>query len=388
MVTNKELKIVLLIGSAVVLIAMATIGASPGKLDKFTGVCVYSSDSFSILSDGRISVGVYSHLQEGVVYRVEGRMYNTSSGLRIRHVRIEQAEPTFPLSTVKGAYWTSSGHYILTPEKVKLAVPLPVEKGEMVTVEGIWYRNRFYPLRYSVLGFSERPRNGMPWRVEGTVIYGGTRPVLWNGSEEVVLYLPYGTEVEVGRRVRVVGIVRFYSRLSLIVDSPDDVLVVGHGERVPVSKASIGDIAVGNCTVISVGRSLKLDCTGLKLSNFRARVGDRVYFEAVKRKSSLYCVDCRVIEPREHLPNEICSFSEGKFARISGRVEWVKVYKNGFGLANVTGDNCWVLLKLRKSLDVSLEVNQTVTAYGFFTTYRGMPAFEVQSGDDLCSERC
>ncbi len=388
MVIMERSKIVLLVGSVIVLIALAKVEPNYSDLDEFIGVCVYSSDSFSVLSDGSTSVGIYASLQEGMVYRVEGRMYNTSSGLRIRHVRIERAEVTFPLSAVKGAYWVSSGYYILTPERVRLTAPLPIQKGELVEAEGIWYKNRFYPLGYSVLGFSERPRNGMPWRVEGTVIYGGTRPVLWNGSEEVVLYLPYGTEVEVGRRVRVVGIVRFYSRLSLIVDSPDDVLVVGHGERVPVSKASIGDIAVGNCTVIGVGRSLKLDCTGLKLSNFRARVGDRVYFEAVKRKSSLYCVDCRVIEPREHLPNEICSFSEGKFARISGRVEWVKVYKNGFGLANVTGDKCWVLLKLRKSLNVSLEVNQTVTTYGFFTTYRGMPAFEVPSGDDLCSERC
>ncbi|WP_258083344.1 hypothetical protein [Thermococcus thermotolerans] len=388
MVTNRELKIVLLIGSIVVLIAMATIGSAPGDFDIFIGVCVYSTDSFSVLSDGSTSVGVYASLQEGVVYRVEGRMYNTSSGLRLRHVRIERAEATFPLSAVKGAYWVSSGYYILTPERVRLAAPLPIQKGELVEAGGIWYRNRFYPIRYRVLGFSQKPRDGMPWRVEGTVIYGGTKAVLWNGSEEIVLYLPYGTKVEAGRRVRVVGIVRFYSRLSLIVDSPDDISLGGYGEKVPVSEASIGDIAVGNCTVAGAGRSLKLDCTELKLRNFKARVGDRIHFEAVRRKSSLYCIDCHVIESREELPNGICSFSLGELARVSGRVEWVRVYKNGFGLANVTDGNCWVLIKLRKSLNVSLKVNQTVTAYGFFTTYRGMPAFEVPSGDDLCSGRC
>ncbi|ASJ11528.1 hypothetical protein [Thermococcus thioreducens] len=388
MVTDRELKIVLLIGSVVVLIMMATIDAAPRDLDEFTGVCVYSSDSFSILSNGSTSVGVYSSLQEGVVYRVEGRMYNTSSGLRIRHVRIERAEATFPLSAVKGAYWVSSGYYILTPDRVRLALPLSAEKGELVEVDGIWYRNGFYPVRHRVLGFPEEPRDGMPWRIDGTVIYGGTKAVIWNGSEEIVLYLPYGTKVEAGRRVRVVGIVRFYSRLSLIVDSPDDISFVGYGEKVPVSEASVGDIAFGNCTVVGAGRSLKLNCTELKLRNFKARVGDRIYFEAVRRRSSLYCIDCRVIESREEIPNGICSFSSGELARVFGRVKWVRVYKNGFGLANVTDGNCWVLIKLRKSLNVSLKVNQTVTAYGFFTTYRGMPAFEVPSGDDLCSGRC
>ncbi|NJE62194.1 hypothetical protein [Thermococcus sp. 21S7] len=388
MVTNKGLVVVPLIGSLVVLLAMAHIGATTGGPDEFTGVCVYSSGSFSLLSDGRTTVGVYASLREGGVYRVVGRSYNTTSGARFRNARVEPAEPNFPLSTVKGAYWPSSGPYILTPERVRLAVALPVEKGRIVRAEGVWHRDRFYPVRYRVLGFPGKPRNGMPWAVEGTVIYDGPRTVLWNGSEEVVLYLPYGTSLKIGKRVRVVGIARFYSKLSLIVDSPDDVVVTGRAEQVPVSEASIGDIAVGNCTVIGAGRSLKLDCTGLRLRNFRARVGDRVHFEAVMRRSSLYCLECRVIGPREGLPNGICSFSDGAFARISGRVEWVRAYRNGFGLANVTDGDCWVLLKLRKSLNASLEVNSTVTAYGFFTTYRGMPAFEVASGDDLCSGNC
>ena len=387
MVTNKRLTVVLLIGSLVVLLIMARIGATTNA-DEFTGVCVYSSGSFSLLSDGRTTVGVYTSLREGEVYRVVGRLYNTTSGVRLRDARIEPAEPDFPLSTLEGAYWPSSGPYILTPGRVRLATPIPVEKGRMVRIEGIWYRNRFYPVRYRVLGFLKKPKDGMPWVVEGTVIYNGSRTVLWNGSEEVVLYPPYGTSLEVGKRVRAVGIARFYSKLSLIVDSPDDVVVTGSAERVPVSEASIGDIAVGNCTVVDAGRYLRLNCAELKLYGFDARVGDRIHFEAVRRRFSLYCLRCYIIEPREGLPNGICSFSDGTFARIAGRVKWVRVYRNGFGLANVTNDDCWVLIKLRKSLNVSLEVNETVTAYGFFTTYRNMPAFDVPSGDDLCSGNC
>ncbi|WP_367884799.1 hypothetical protein [Thermococcus sp. JCM 11816] len=64
----------------------------------------------------------------------------------------------------------------------------------------------------------------------------------------------------------------------------------------------------------------------------------------------------------------------------------MKRYRNGFGLANVTDGNCWVLLKLPpKSLGISVASGENVTAYGFFTTYREKPAFEIQSGEDLCS---
>ena len=388
MVTNKRLVVVLLIGSVVVLLVMTHLGATTENLDDFTGVCVYSSDSFSLLSDGRTTVGVYASLQVGKVYRAVGRMHNTTYGTKLRNARIEPAEPDFPLSTVEGAYWPSSGFYLLTPERVRLATALPVEKGITVRVRGIWYRNMFYPLEYRLLNFPREPSDGMPWVVEGAVIYSGSRTVLWNGSEEIVLYLPYGTHLEAGQLVRVVGVVRFYSKLSLIVDSAEDVVVKGHARRVPVSEASIGDIATGNCTVVRAGSSLKLDCTELKLTNFRARAGDVIHFEAVRRKSSLYCLKCDVIKPRERLPNEICAFSEGAFARVNGAVTWVRIYRNGFGLANLTNGNCWVLLKLRKSLNVSLSPNQTVTAYGFFTTYRDMPAFEIQSGGDVCLGNC
>ncbi|WP_048055115.1 hypothetical protein [Thermococcus onnurineus] len=388
MVRNKILVVVLIIGSIVVLGTMALLGESTREFQEFTGLCVYSSGSFSVLSDGETVVGVYTALEEGKVYRIRGRLFNSTSGLRMRLGRVESAEPSFHLDVIEGAYWPSDGHYLLAPGKIKLGIPIDVRKGELVRVEGIWYGKKFYPVRYETLGFSEKPEDRMPWSVEGIIIYAGSKTVLWNGSEEIVLYLPYRTKLELGKRVRVVGIVRFYSKLSLIVDSREDIQVIGDAGRRDVSHAEIGEVAVGSCTVIGSGSSLKLNCTDLRLYGFSARVGDRVYLEAIRRKSSLYCMNCKIVTPREELPNEICSFEVGEFAKVSGWVEWVKVYKNGFGLANITNGNCWVLLKLRKSLEVSLEENQTVTAYGIFTTYRGMPAFEIASGDDLCSGRC
>jgi len=224
--------------------------------------------------------------------------------------------------------------------------------------------------------------------VEGVVLYTGKKTVLWNGSEEIALYLPYGTELKPGQRVKVLGIVRFYSKLSLFVDSPEDVEALGTAVERPIDEARVGDIATGNCTVIGSGRSLKLNCTDLRLYGFSARTGDVIHFEALRRRSSLLCLNCTVVVPREELPNGLCSFSPEKFSKITGNISWVKVYRNGFGLANVTNGNCWVLLKLRKSLRISLSANETITAYGFFTTYRDMPAFEVESGDDLCSGNC
>jgi hypothetical protein len=228
----------------------------------------------------------------------------------------------------------------------------------------------------------------MPWEVEGVVLYTGKKTVLWNGSEEIALYLPYGTELRPGQRVRVVGIARFYSTLSLFVDSGNDVEMLGTAERKPLQAAGVGDVATGDCTVIGSGHSLKLNCTDLRLYGFSARTGDVIHVEALRRKSSLLCLNCALVIPREELPNGLCSFSPGKFSKITGNVSWVRVYRNGFGLANVTDGDCWVLVKLRKSLNITLGPNETVTAYGFFTTYRGMPAFEVESGDDLCSGNC
>ncbi|WP_148883007.1 hypothetical protein [Thermococcus aciditolerans] len=388
MVKDIRIVFVLLIGSIVVLTALAAVSESRVESSAFVGLCVYSEDGFSILTNGTESVGVYASLDVGRVYRVTGVPYNSTSGPRMRPESVELAEPTFPLDSVTGAYWPSRGYYLLTPSKIRLAFPIDAAKGEMVSVEGLWHGGRFYPLHYRRLGLPDGPVDGMPWEVEGVVVYSGRQTLLWNGSEEIAVYPPYGVELEPGQRVRVLGTVRLYSRISLFVDSRDDILVLGAAERRPLQGAGIGDIAVGNCTVVGRGRSLKLDCSDLRLYGFSARVGDVIHMEALRRRSSLLCLNCSVIMPREELPNGICSFSEGMFARIRGNVSWVKVYRNGFGIANVTGGECWVLLKIRKSLGIRLDENETVTAYGFFTTYRGMPAFEVASGDDVCSGNC
>ncbi|QDA30550.1 hypothetical protein FH039_01490 [Thermococcus indicus] len=388
MVTDKRLALVLLVGSAVVLTALAAMGESRVESSAFVGLCVYSEEGFSILTNGTESIGVYASLDVGMVYRVTGVPHNSTSGPRVRPESVEPTEPTFPLDSVTGAYWPSRGYYLLTPSKIRLALPIEVAKGEMVIAEGLWHGGKFYPIRYRRLGLPDGPVDGMPWEVEGTVLYSGRRMLLWNGSEEIAVYPPYGLELEPGQRVRVLGIVRLYSRVSLFVDSREDIHVLGTAERKPIQGARIGDTAVGNCTVLGTGRSLKLDCADLRLYGFSARVGDLLRVEALRRPSSLLCLNCTVMMPRELLPNSICNFSEGSFARISGNVSWVRVYRSGFGLANVTSGNCWVLLKLRKSLGIRLDENETVTAYGFFATYRDMPAFEVESGDDVCSGNC
>ena len=388
MVTKGKLYVVLSICLVMVLSMLLVIGNQRVESSEFVGVCVYSGDGFSILTDGQGSVGVYSSLEVGRVYRVTGVPFNSSSGIRIRPESIEQTEPTFPLETTTGAYWPSRGYYLLTPTKVRLAVPLDIPKGEFVRVEGMWYGGKFYPVRYSRVSPPKEPSDGMPWAVEGTILYSGQKTVLWNGSEEIALYLPYGTELKPGQRVRVLGIVRFYSTLSLLVDSKDDVALLGMAQEKPLMGAEIGDIATGTCMVVESGRSLRLNCTDMRVYGFSARRGDVIQFKALRRKSSLLCLNCIVVNPRESLPNGICSFSEGKFARIAGNVSWVKVYRNGFGIANVTHGDCWIIIKLRKSLNVSVQPNETLEAYGFFTTYRNMPAFEVNSGDDLCCGNC
>ena len=387
MVRNPRVAIVLFVGSVVVLGAMI-VASDHTTPDQFTGLCVYSTGSFSLLSDGKTTVAVYRPLEVGRVYRLYGRLYNTPSGLKMETTGIENAEPDFELIAIEGAYWPSRGYYLLTPSRVRLAYPIPAEKGELVRLSGIWYGKSFYPLNSTGLGFMSKPEDGMPWKVEGVIIHNGSRTILWNGSEEILLYLPYGTGLGLGERVEVLGIARFYSRLTVIVDSPGDIRFLGSAPRRPLGSAKVGEIGVGECMVTGVGRSLKLNCTEKRLYGFRARVGDTIRITAIVRRSSLRCLDCSLLKPREELPNSICSFKEGELARVRGKVQWLRVYRNGFGIANITHGDCWVLIKLRKSMGVSLRENQTVTAYGIFTTYKGIPAIEPLSGDDVCSGNC
>jgi len=353
--------------------------------DVFTGVCVYSTSSFSVLSNGSWSVGVSRKLTPGRVYRIEGRFYDGKRRMKVS--RAVPSKPEFPLNHIEGYYWRSRGCYILSPRKTALGVCLNVTRGTKISAYGVFSSGKFYPVRYTRLPSGNGPMDGIPWKVEGVILSAGSRPVLWNGTDEVVLYVPYGVHLRPGERVRVEGIARYYSRLSLLVDSPSAIRVLGMAGRADIGNASIGQIAVGRCMVVKEGRSLKLNCTKKRLYGINARVGDVVAVKAVVRKASLYCVSCRVVSPREKLPNSICRPKVGVI-RVSGRVEWVKTYSTGFGLANLTNGRCWVLLKLRSSLGVSLARGQEVTAYGLYTLYRGMPALNIGSGEDVCSGNC
>ncbi len=357
---------------------------SVSSQDVFTGVCVYSSSSFSVLSNGSSEITVGKELEVGRVYTLFGRL----RGSRMDVSRVERSSPDFPLEKVEGFYWVSGGCYLLTEgARIKLGFCLNVSKGSMLSARGIFHGRKFYPVEYRQGRVSSSFREGLPVVVEGVVMYSGKRTILWNGTSEIVLYLPHGFKLTPGKRVRVLGLARFYSIPSLLVGSKGDVHVLGYATERPIGSAKVGEIGRGLCRVISRnGKGLKLDCFDKPLIGFMARVGDEVAFRALVRRGSLLCLSCEVVGHREDLPNSICG-GEG-VVRVYGGVEWVKVYRNGFGLANVSFDDCWILLKLRKSLKVSLRANETVTAYGRFTLYRGMPALEIDSGEDICSGKC
>ncbi|WP_457751497.1 hypothetical protein [Thermococcus sp.] len=384
MVILRRLQIVLL---ALLMVSFAGlyIVSSGSQQDSFVGVCVYSSSSFSVLSNGSADIGIPEKLELGGVYRVHGRFYR--NGERMKVTVIERTSPDFPLKEIEGYYWPSRGCYLLSPERIRLGYCLNAPKGSRVLLRGIFHGSKFYPVHYTLEGFSMEFKDGLPVVVEGVVLYSGDRTVIWNGSTEIVLYLPYGVHLKPGERMRVIGIARRYSKPSVIVDSEGDVKVVGKAKVAPIQSAEIGEIGVGNCTVISKSRSgLRMDCSDKLLRGADARVGDELGVEALVRKGSLLCISCKVIRSREELPNSICGGNG--VVRIHGRVEWVKVYKNGFGLANVSNGECWVLLKLRKALNVSVTPDESITAYGEFTTYRGLPALEIRSGEDVCSGKC
>jgi len=383
MVSKRVLFIVLL--SLLVVVSLALSRYSP-KGDSFTGLCVYSSGGFSILYNGSSSVVVGRDLELGKVYTVIGRLRKTSRGLWMDVSSLSAGNITFPLKTVRGAYWVGYYPQLLTPARVRLAYPLNVSRGELVEVEGLGYGGKFYPLRVRGLGYPSKPEDGMPYLLEGVVLRGGNPAEVWNAGEAFRVYLPHGVSLKPGLKVEVLGIARLYSTITIYVNAGEDVQILGIAESKPLQMVRVGEMAVGRCLVVGkTSRYLKLNCTKLGLYGFTARVGDEVQFKALRRESSLLCLDCSIVKPREELPSGICRLWEGNFAKISGKVAWVRVYKNGFGLANVTNGTCWVLLKLPSRLSVSLRENESVTAYGFFTTYRGTPAFKVESGEDVCS---
>ncbi|MBP1911600.1 hypothetical protein [Thermococcus stetteri] len=346
---------------------------------------MYSSPGFSVLYNGSQSVAVGKSLEVGKVYAVRGRLRKTGRGLWMDVSSLKTASPDFLLESLEGAYWIDETPRLLTPERVYLATPLNASKGELVLVKGLRYRGKFYPIKVRRQGFLNFPRNGFPFAAEGVVLSTGRYISLWNGSEELRVLRLRGVRLSPGQKIRAVGIVRIRDYIYLYPSDVTDVVLLGYPEPVSLEDSSVGSIVEADCLVLGSGKTLKLNCTSLRLYGFKARVGDAVHIVALRRKSSLLCLNCSVVQPREKLSNGLCEYSPGDFARISGTVSWVKKYRNGFGVANITYGNCWVLLKLPKSLGASVIPGENVTAYGFFTTYREKPAFEIQSGDDLCS---
>jgi len=395
MIKLTKLEIVLIAVSIVSILLLYLIGAEAttpvpleraerGSLINFTGVCVYSQNDFSVLYDGKDTIVLYDALKMDKSYRVVGKLLDESKhsveALRINEVPYNALN----LDSIEGAFWIDSSCYLLTPQRIKLSKCLNITKGEKVKVYGLFYGERFHVVDYIPKGLLKIPINGMPFKIRGIVIRNTSPITIWNGSEEIDAYLPYKTKLELGDEVEIMGIARLYSTLTLYVNSPSDVKVIGKAKTVPVGKETIGEIAHGVCQVTKDGISLGLNCTELKLYGFSANFGDIIEFYGIRRRNSLYCIECTVKIPRDELPNSICNPDFGTPLKIHGKVEWVKVYKNGFGLANVTNEECWILVKLPKSLGVYPEVNETLTAFGFYTTYREAPAFEIPSRDDIC----
>ncbi|NJF25600.1 hypothetical protein [Thermococcus sp. Bubb.Bath] len=359
----------------------------------FEGVCVRSSSTYSLLFNGSKLLFLPEKLDIGTAYRVTGLIKKDENGLKVSgRFKVKPLKgPTGWMEAINGSYWErGSGAYLLTPAWVKLAREINVEKGSSILIWGVQYGSAFYPSDYVVIS---RPtgmfRDGFPVLVRGVILESSKETVLWDGGRRIYLHLQYGEKLTPGSTVWVLGRARVSYRLELYVDSMEDVRYLGMPRTVKGKAPQTGELVNMSCIVTGVLRTgLRLNCTDFKLKGFQARAGDRVSFIAIRDGTGLRCINCTVSTPREFLLNSICNFSEGNFARISGKVEWMKRYRSGFGIANMSNGKCWVLLKLPKSLGVDVEGGENITAYGGFTLYRGEPAFSVESGDDVCSGRC
>ncbi|WP_240910893.1 hypothetical protein [Thermococcus sp. MV5] len=358
--------------------------AEKGDIIEFTGICVNSKENFALLYNGSETIVVFETLESGKAYKIRGKLTNPAKNC-VEAFEINQTSPkVLPLETLTGAYWVDDYCQLLTPKKISLNTCLNASKGERVIIEGLYYNKRFYVVNYTRLGFENSPKDNMPFLIVGSVIYGGNPATIWDGDEEVKVYLPYNQTLRAGEYVEVLGTAKLYSTLTIYVDDKSDVRVLGRARKSPIGEEKIGEVAYGACAVKkSTNAYISLDCTSIPLYGFSARRGDEVQFEAIRRKNSLYCLECKVSKPREKLENSLCNPNPEVPSKIEGDVKWVKVYSNGFGIANITNGNCWTLLKLPKSLGITLEEGEHVVAFGFHTTYRGMPAFEIASREDI-----
>ena len=396
MVKKEILNLVLLTLVIVLLMGLYTIGsdvvssktlqeAEKGDIVEFYGMCVKAKDSYSVLFNGKESIVVFERLNVSQIYEIKGKLYQEKG---IVPILIKKAEKEkLNVTKIKGAiWWKNNKCYLLTPKKIYLQRCLEIEKGKVIEADGIIYDDIFYPIFYREEDYLKNPMDGMPYKINGTVLYGGNPATIWK-NEKIKVYLPYKVTLKEGQKVEILGIADLKSTLTLYVSSQEDVKLLNNTEVSRIGNERVGDIVSGTCQVIKSSRFLKLNCTKLRFYGFNANVGDIIKFKALRRENSLYCLSCSIKIPRRSLENSICAPKKG-IIKVHGQVKEVKIYKNGFELANITYRNCSILLKLRKSLNIAIAENQTITAFGYYTTYRGKPALEVQSREDICLENC
>ncbi len=374
---------VVLVALAVVSILILTLLPDGQRWDEYTGLCVKSGDSYSVLFNGSSTVLVPKKLSTGKVYTVRGRLERDKGGLKmeIREVKIGGR---LRLQTLKGAYWEERGWYVfVNGSKLRLSGPLNATPADVVEIAGLYYNNVFYPVKLISKEKPGEPRDGLPWRLRGVVL---SSKRIWNGSESITVYPPYGTHLNPGDLVEVTGIVLMRSRLTVYART---VRKIGTAPEVPMEVSRTGEIGYGRCLVLRGGsRGIRLNCTRLILYGAKARTGDVIDVRALNRGSSMVCLECRLLRNRRDMPNSICEWKKGDLVRIQGEVVWIKIYGNGFGLANVSRSNCSILVKIPSSFDFHPSRGETITVYGTFCLYRGKKAIEPADRNDLCYGRC
>ncbi|AFK21861.1 hypothetical protein [Pyrococcus sp. ST04] len=339
--------------------------ASEGSLVEFVGVCAYSSGDFSILTDGQVSVPVYSYLEPGKVYRVVG-IYR-GKGIKPREIR----EGTLELEEYIGAYWVDYYPSILTPKKIKLRFGLQnVTPGDIVKVRGVFFGSRLVPVEYEKLGRLREPRDGFPFNFTGVVLYGGNPALMLWENRSVRVYLRDNKTLTPGHRVSVLGITRVSG--SRITVYASNFSILGIADEMIVS---------GGCRISEVlDDRVKVECLDMPLSNVTGRVGDIVEFKALKRFRDYLCLSCNVTQ-RATMENMICHPEIGKVGRVSGVVEEASM-KRGSLLIKVSKNGCKVLVKIREQLNV--KPGDKLDAFGVFSTYYSNPVLIVQGREDIC----
>ena len=390
MIISKRLSIVLAL--IVLTSSLLLIRSDPGRRDSFTGVCVRSYPTYSLIFNGSSTLLVKAELRKGEAYTVRGSFFSSGDLLSVRGKYSVEGSAVFEGGEwVKGYYWEKRGRpYLISEDEwIPLGKRLKVGKGFLVYVRGLFYGKELFPTEIrEIAGIPAEPEDGHPIGVRG-VILPGSPPRLFSNGTEFYLSLPYGLHLKPGRVVEVTGIVRETTKLWLYVYSGDDVRTIGLPPVKELGRSGKGDLVGGTCRVYEVKKSgLRLDCTEKLLRGFHARTADRVKFLALDTGGYLYCLNCTVLEERERLPNGICGAKPGSVEKVEGRVEWVKRYSSGFQLANLSNGVCWLLLKIPKSTGKGVLAGEELTVYGLVSTYRGKPAITPSSGDDLCSSKC